>query len=90
MATSDEQCYIGQMIFFQMVERSPNNRGPLARFALSLCGDDEAHSIRLSNFLDRLDWDEYQTMLSMLALHAHVAIRWDEDQKMRIHAWALE
>lgn len=90
MEPSNSQIYIGQKIFFEMVERSDTNREALSRFALGLSGDDEEYSVRLSYFLRCLPWDEYQAMMSMLGLFAHVAIRWDEFELTQLKVWSAQ
>lgn len=81
---------MAHLIYFEMVEKSGSNRPCLARIALSVANMDDGRPVVLSTLLNTLQWDEYQTMLSMLSLKAHAAIRWDECEVALLRQWADE
>ena len=78
------------VIFFEMVERADSNRQSLARLALSMANQDNGRAIVMSEMLNMLRWDEYQTMLSLLSLKAHTAILWSECELALLRIWADE
>lgn len=78
------------LIFFETIESAGTNRRALARLALSMANRDDGRTIALSGMLNTLRWSEYQTMLSLLSLKAHTAIRWDEYELGLLRRWADE
>lgn len=82
--------HTAHLIFFEMVENSGANRRDLSSLALSLANQNNTQPIALAQLLQTLRWAEYQTMLSILSLKAHTAIRWDEDELASLRQWAEE
>jgi hypothetical protein len=81
---------MAHLIYFEMVEKDGSNRRELARVALSVANLDNGRAVILSNLLNTLGCNEYQTLLSMLSLKAHAAICWDEYEAALLRQWADE
>lgn len=81
---------VGQSIFFETVESSHLNRGALAIIGLALAKADQRHPVILSHVLGKLQWDEFQAVLSMLSLSAHAPVIWKKHQLAAFKLWAKE
>lgn len=88
MSQEENKVYMAQLIFFNSVENSRYNRELLAKVALALGELDEGVEIKLSKLFVSLEWDEYQNMMSMLALRANTKIHWSEDDLIHLRNWA--
>jgi hypothetical protein len=81
--------FVGQFIYFEQIQAAPPAaRRALARAALNVSGESEAHPILLSEIVDGLSWDEYQVFVGMLMLYAHTQLRWNDLHLEMLRRWA--
>lgn len=83
--------FVGQLIFFRLIENSGEHRPLLARAALILADvtpDEVGGDVGLSKILTRLSWDEYHGLLGMLFLRRNTALSWLDYQTAELKNWA--
>lgn len=80
---------IGVFIYFERIGKAlPPKRWALARAALALSYPAESAPIDLSTLVERLNWDEHNVLMGMLALYAHAPIRWNPVHLGQLRVWA--
>ncbi len=81
--------FVSQFIFYERIEAAaPETRRAMARVALNVSGEGADFPILLSDAISGLGWDQFQTVLGLLALRPHFQLQWNEIQLARLRKWA--
>lgn len=88
MQSEPSQVYIGQLIYFRMIEEASVDRKILAKIALNLSGMSTDYPIDISAIATQLTWCHMNATISMLSLTANCRIVWDDIYRSRLIEWA--
>lgn len=82
------QTFIGQLIFFRMVENESRDQRLLARIALNLTDVGEDYPVDLFSAIHKISWDQMQALIVLLAVRLNSRMVWPDAYLTQLVEWA--